>query len=155
MARINVTTNINAVVSGIEKDLAPPVLDKALASAALTALAEQDGRIFGEGKGSDGQSFGDYSPAYLKRRREEFRRSGTRIVLTATGQMKNDYTVGLSRAATLKLRQLAYALGFQNQANAKKAQWLEERYGPIFALSNKEADVVQKVVESVLSEELA
>ena len=154
MAKISVTSNFGQVFAGIEADLSPQVADKAMGSAAFTVLAEQDGRIFGEGVGSNNQSFGTYSAEYQKRRAKEFRRIGSKVVLTATAQMKNDYTVGIDKPATLKLGQLVYALGFQNQANADKAGWLEERYGPIFEMTTEETNTAVRVIEAVLNENL-
>ena len=154
MAKINVTSNFGQVFAAIESDLSPQVADKAMASAAFTVLAEQDSRIFADGIGANSQSLGTYSADYQKRRAKEFRRSGSKVVLTATAQMKNDYTVGIDRPAMLKQGNLVYALGFQNQANADKAGWLEERYGPIFEMTTEEASTAVRVIESVLNENL-
>ena len=118
-----------------------------LGGAASSTLALQKRRIFADGLRPDGTEIGVYSPEYLERREKEFNRQGTRVILTATAQMRNDYTVvvGLDFVG----------IGFQNPFNAEKAEKNEKRYkSAIFSLSEGEKrtllELTQKRVKDVL-----
>jgi len=118
-----------------------------LGGAASSTLALQKRRIFADGLRPDGTEIGTYSPEYLQRRKKEFNRTGTRVILTATAQMRNDYTV-LYGAGFV-------GLGFQNPFNAQKAKKNETRYrAELFSLSDKERatllELIEKRVKDVL-----
>ena len=103
-------------------------------------------RIHEEGKNAAGGQIGTYSPSYLELRIENRLSADPKVKLFFTGQMQNDYKI-------VPLSDTEYGLGFSNQLNADKADWAEERFGEIYALTDQEMqglrDIVSEYVQQI------
>ena len=146
--KVKFTIDSKAAVDFLQKIASPETQDKLLRVTAVSALAESNARIFGEGKRSTGQLLGSYSKAYLARRQKRpyNRTSERRITLQLTGALQNDYTVGLSEPTRLKNVQ-GYGLGFNRDENVRKSEYIEDRYGDVFALTDAEANALEVVLQ--------
>lgn len=102
-------------------------------------------RIHEQGKKADGSQIGEYKDSYLKLRQSKKynRTSDKKVVLSLTRQMENDYKV-------IALSETEYALGFDNQFNADKADWNEERFGKVWALTEQELEGVRAIVQEFI-----
>lgn len=137
----------NKIVAAIESDKPKRV-------AASTVLAIQRERIFAQGKSSDGSQIGTYStkPISISESRQARNTGQTRfeggyaeykskigknpgyVNLRNTDQMYADYGYVVSD------RDLS--LGFQNDDNAQKRAWMEDKYSKeIFHQSDAEIDM--------------
>lgn len=122
--------------------------------AASTALALQKDRIFAKGQASDGSQIGTYSTnpisiskskqarqtgkTYFKGGYSEYKTSIGKnqgfVNLRNTDQMMMDYGVIQSGDNV--------GLGFQNDVNRDKSNWMTDKYGKdIFDLNDREVDV--------------
>jgi hypothetical protein len=123
--------------------------DKLLRGAASTLLGNMKHRIHQEGKDSDGNQIGTYTPSYLKRRQgKPFNRTADpNVILSLTGKMENNFIIGATANG--------YGLGFTNEKDFQKSQWCEETYGkPIYKPTVQEVTDVQKNVEDFVNENL-
>lgn len=105
-------------------------------------------RIHQEGKAANDQQIGTYNKGYLKLRERKYNRSSdTKIIVSLTRQLENDWSV----IATNR----GYGVGFKNTFNLQKARWVEEnKKVAIFSLSSSEEkklfEIVQENVSNVL-----
>ena len=119
---------------------------------ASSMLAVVHDRIHEQGLNAEGGQIGSYSPGYIKVRTNDFlsktivrgpkkgqarpvynRTSDTKVVISLTRQMENDFKV----IATDK----GYGLGYSNEENVKKVGYVEATYGEkIFALTDAEIE---------------
>jgi hypothetical protein len=113
--------------------------DSLLREISTTMLAITRERIHEAGLNANGSSIGEYSDRYLKLRESNNLGTDRQVRLFFTGQMQNDYTV-------VDISDTEYGLGFQNQLNADKADWSEDRFGKIYALTSSELDQVSAIV---------
>ena len=102
-------------------------------------------RIHEDGKNAADGQIGNYSSDYLKLRIENRLSADPKVKLFFTGQMQNDYKI-------VPLSDTEYALGFSNQFNADKADWAEERFGEIYALTDQEMQGVRDIVSEYIKE---
>lgn len=117
-------------------------IDSLVREIAQTMLGQTRERIHEEGKKSDGSQMGKYSKEYLKVRARRYNRTADpKVILSLTGQMENDWSV-------IALGNQSYGLGYKNSLNADKANWNEDRYGKIFALTKDELKQVQLIVNA-------
>lgn len=140
---------------GALKELGGRILTLQQADSLLRMIAEgmlgaTRERIHEEGKKADGTKMGTYSTKYLELRKLPPAQGGTNdsdpnIRLFFTGQMQNDYKI-------VPLSDTEYALGFSNQFNADKADWAEERFGEIYALTDQEMQGVRDIVSEYIKE---
>ena len=144
-----ITTEVN--VGGL-KELAGRMLtlqqaDSLLRAISTTMLAQTKDRIHEFGLNAAGSKIGTYSNRYLELRKKPVAEGGANdsdpnIRLTFTGQMQNDYSI-------VEISDTEYGLGFQNQFNAQKADWVENTYaqgGKIYALTDTELEEVRAIV---------
>lgn len=138
--------------------------DRAMRTALNTVLAEQKRRIFSDGQDATGSEIGTYSTKPISiARKDQARNTGKtyfsggyaeyksligrnpgRVILRNTDQMMMDYGV-------LVLGSDQYGLGFVNDDNGDKSDWLEEKYKKeIFS----ESDFEGEIMENVLYQEL-
>lgn len=138
--------------------------DRAMRTALTTVLAEQKRRIFSNGNDAAGTQIGTYStnPTSIAKKDQakqtgktyfaggyaEYKtligRNPGRVILRNTDQMMMDYGV-------LVLGGDKYGLGFTNDENGDKSEWMEDKYKKeIFA----ESDFEGEIVENVLFQEL-
>jgi hypothetical protein len=96
--------------------------------AASTVFAIHKPRIFQKGLDPDGAPIGVYRPNSKDKRGDK--RGGQTVILTFAGSMKKDYQ---------PTKDGSVGYGFSNQDEVDKANFCEERYGEIFALSEAEA----------------
>lgn len=121
---MRIQTNIGQVTKAIAEKLKvlkdPEYLLRPVAFGLIDKMTQ---RIHNEGKGSDGSAIGTYSNSYLKQRQRPplNRTADTKIIVSATRQLENDWSV----IATQK----GYGIGFKNPFNLQKLRWVEEGQG--------------------------
>lgn len=105
-------------------------------------------RIHGEGKAADDGQIGTYNKSYLKLRERKYNRSSdSKIIVSLTRQLENDWSV----IATPK----GYGVGFLNAFNLQKARWVEEnKEKKIFSLSRSEENKLSEVVQELVTNAL-
>lgn len=144
---MEITSNIPFVVGNIlakfrELDN-PETISRA---AAVAVLPEFRNRIHVEGKKSDGSAIGTYSNSYLKlRQRKPYNRtSDPDVIASLTRQLENGYV--------LKATENAYTIdniGNTIKGDSKtKTERLEEQYGEIFQLTERELEITQLVAQN-------
>lgn len=131
---ITIKTNIHLVFARLQA-----VLDKLkdreyllrpVATEIIPLITE---RIHQQGKASDGSEIGTYSNSYLKQREKNNRGKSTKVIISLTRQLENDWSV----VATTR----GYGIGFLNSFNAQKLKWVEEMKGKVVSrLSTEEKD---------------
>lgn len=161
-------TRITVKLKGLED---PDPLLREIATSMLAIVKE---RIHEKGLNSAGSQIGTYSDSYLAYRSSVGKSTGSNVILSLTGQMENDFKI----VAQSKTR---YGLGFSNQFNADKADWLEngrkagtvkehtrnvngksvkvsshqkagtEGYGDIYKLTTDEKDLVQDIIDEYIA----
>lgn len=106
-------------------------------------------RIHIDGLAADGTEIGRYSSDYLKLRERTYNRSSdSKIIVSLTRQLENDWNV----IATDR----GYGIGFLNSHNHDKARWVEENKGKkIFSLSAAEQQYVNDTVSQLVKDALA
>lgn len=121
---ITVRTNITQVFQKLQADLNllkdREYLLRPVATELIPMITE---RIHKEGKASDGSQIGTYSNSYLREREKNNRGKDTKVIISLTRQLENDWSV----VAT----QRGYGIGFLNSFNAQKLKWVEEGKGKI------------------------
>ncbi len=96
-------------------------------------------RIFTQGKDASGGQIGLYSAGYIKQRQRDGYPPSRKVVLQATRQMANDWSV-ISTGNEL-------GLGFKNKANAKKSEWVEDTYKKdIFKHTKEEIKLIDQLI---------
>jgi hypothetical protein len=135
---IGYSSNQNQVIAGLIAQLNELQTDKVLRIAALDAQAIIQNRIQQKGSGTNGS----YSSNYAKKRRKAGRQ--TRIKdLTMQGDMFRSWISAKNGQG--------WATGFAAAREAKKAEWLEIRFGPIFYLSNSELTLIEKSITTEIN----
>ena len=140
---ITTTVDVSALKELQGRVLSAAQADSLLREIATSMLAVTQDRIHKEGRKADGSGIGSYSNSYLKLRERNNLGTDSKVILFFTGQMQNDYKV-------VPLSDTEYGLGYDNQLNADKADWAEERFGKIFALTDDELGQVQAIVQAYL-----
>jgi hypothetical protein len=128
-------------------DINSPVRDLMLRQVASDTLANVKFRIHTEGLNSAGQPIGEYSSAYLRVREKNNRGRNPKVILSLTGQLENDFSIVSNTANN-------YGLGFKNPINADKAEWLQDQYGKVYDLTEKEAQHANLVANDFLAQYL-
>tara|TARA_R110000782_G_scaffold30274_2_gene75271 strand:+ start:534 stop:974 length:441 start_codon:yes stop_codon:yes gene_type:complete len=112
---------------------------------AVSMLGTTTERIFEKGLDASGSSIGTYSAAYMKQRQKDNYPSSTKVILEATTQTRNDFSV-INDGKKL-------GLGFKNSSGDKKnpgplekANFAESTYKKkIFQSTKGEAELAVKV----------
>lgn len=119
MASLTVTTNLNDVLSSIGKSFEDIFnTDYLLRPVAIELIPMMTERIHQRGQGSDGAAIGTYSSSYLAYRARNKRGRDSKVIVSLTRQLENDWSV----LETPK----GYGIGFTNAFNAQKLGWVEE-----------------------------
>lgn len=139
--------------------------EKHLRVALTTVLAVHKPRIFEDGKAADGSKIGTYSTdkisisrknqakntgkTYFKGGYSEYKtaigKNPGYVNLVNTGQMQSDY--GLKRFGENR-----FGMGFQNEHNYNKSQWMQEKYDKdIFDHTQGELDIIASVLETQIA----
>ncbi len=102
-------------------------------------------RIHQEGKAANESQIGTYNKSYLKLRERKYNRSSdTKIIVSLTRQLENDWSV----IATGR----GYGVGFLNPFNLQKARWVEENKNvQIFSLSKSEENKLSEIIAENVS----
>lgn len=105
-------------------------------------------RIHIDGVASDGSQIGTYNKDYLSLRRRKFNRSAdTKIIVSLTRQLENDWNVIATDDG--------YGIGFLNSHNLDKARWVEGiKDKKIFDLSAAEQEYVDETVQKLVNDVL-
>ena len=75
------------------------------------------------------------------------RKADTKVILSLTSQMENDYTIIPIENGT--------AIGFNTDLSFRKSQWNEATYKKkIFSLTKEEKEIIQKTGETFINENL-
>lgn len=103
-------------------------------------------RIHQEGKAANEQQIGTYNKSYLKLRERKYNRSSdTKIIVSLTRQLENDWSV----IATNR----GYGVGFKNSFNLQKARWVEEnKKVAIFSLSPTEERKIGDIITQLVAD---
>lgn len=130
---ITVRTNIRQVFEKLQADLNKlkdrEYLLRPVATELIPMITE---RIHQKGLASDNSPIGTYSNAYLKERERKNRGTDTKVIVSLTRQLENDWAV----VATPK----GYGIGFLNSFNAEKLRWVEQAKGKVFSVLSKEEE---------------
>lgn len=140
---MTITDNIPFVIGNILakfRELGNP--ETVSRAAAIAVLPELHYRIHTSGKKTDGSAIGTYSNSYLKLRQSKYNRTAdSSVIASLTRQLEDSYT--------LKATEKGYTidnLGNKIQGESKtKTEFLEEKYGEIWALSQRELEMTQIV----------
>lgn len=98
-------------------------------------------RIFTNGLDANGSSIGTYSKGYIKQRQKDNYPNSSKVILQATTQMVNDFSV-INDGKKL-------GLGFKNSFNAEKSEWVEATYKKsIFKSTKDEANRAVEIFEA-------
>lgn len=143
-----IKTNIVSVTESLKKRMLS-LQDKntVVRTVATTMAAEVRDRIHEKGLNSDGQPIGTYSDEYMKVRKKKGKGSSTRVVISFDRALQNDFSLTIKDPIKTPL---GWGLGFRNTGgvdNASKAEWMEERFGSIWALTSAELKQVKEVAE--------
>lgn len=112
------------------------VLERRVATTMLGVTAD---RIFTQGKAQD-ESTETYSKEYIKQRVRDGYPASSKVIFQATRQMANDFSV-INQGNEI-------GLGFKNQTNADKSEWVEATYEKsVFAHTNGELALIDKLVD--------
>jgi hypothetical protein len=142
---MTITDNIPFVIGNIlakfRKLDNPETVSRA---AALAVLPELHYRIHTSGKKTDGSKIGTYSNSYLKIRQSQYNRTAdSNVIASLTRQLEGAYT--------LKATEKGYTidnLGNTIENDSKtKTEYLTEKYGEIWALSERELEMTQIVAQ--------
>lgn len=145
MIKIKVDTtkfksDVESIISGLndrEKLLRPVCLD---------LIVKMTERIHQDGNASDGKAIGEYSNSYLKKRAANNRGNDTKIIVSLTRQLENDWAV-------IANNKNGYGIGFNNEFNAKKAKWVEDQKDKIiFQLSADELTFADERLNELANE---
>jgi len=141
---MQITSNIPFVIGTILSKFReldnPETISRA---AAFAVLPELKNRIHVEGLDSKGAKIGTYSNSYMKVRERYNRTADKNVVASLTRELENNYT--------LKATEKGYTidnLGNTIEGDTKtKTDYLEEKYGNIWLLTEKEQDITRIVSE--------
>jgi hypothetical protein len=148
--KVNVTVSNKIDISIFDKQL----VDKATRIATSTIYAVQKQRIFGlnGGKDANNSNFGSYKNlSYLKYRAKKFNRNNSNINFTLSGEMSNEYIWGVNKKGN-------YSFGYQQKPNgnkqtpngSQKAEYQEQRFKNLFALSKEEKKAFNEILAKYL-----
>ena len=136
---MSVQVNI-PITAKLQKIASQQSVDTLVRTIAQSMLGETRDRIFESGLNAKASPIGTYSPEYIRFRARKYNRgTSSKVILSLTGQMENDWSV-------IPLGNSSYGLGFKNSFNADKAEWNEDRYGKVFALTPDELKQVNAIV---------
>lgn len=145
-----------------------PKFNRAVKIGVQTVLTTQKKRIFVDGLDANGSKIGKYSTnpisiskknqarntgkTYFKTGYDEYKtaigKNPGYVNLTNTGQMFQDYSY-------FDLGTDSSGLGFHNEINFEKSQWMETKYEKkIFQQSSQEGIILNQVIEAEIGKDL-
>lgn len=124
-----------------------PVNDM-LRAVAITMRPVVHARIHSRGQDASGGQIGTYSPGYLKYRIKHGRGADPKVILSDKRQMEGDFTV--------IAKDNVNGLGFHNDLNFNKSQWMELTYGKkIYALTEDEKNEAVESAKQFVTDALS
>ena len=82
------------------------------------------------------------------------RTNDTKVILSLTRQMENDFSTGAKNKNVSKISG-GYGIGWKNEINFKKAEWNETRYKKkIFNLTAGEKDLALKLANEIIKDKV-
>lgn len=133
--------SLTRLIRNLNKIAKTDVIERAVATNMLAVTAD---RIFNQGKAADGSQIGTYSEGYMKQRAKNNYPSSSTVILQATRQMANDWSV-ISTGKSL-------GLGFKNSINADKSEWVEGTYNKkIFSHTDQEKEQINNIIQRELN----
>lgn len=142
----SITINIDNVLKKVDTFF-DKIKDKEylLRPLAIETIPNIKERVHINGEASDGGQIGTYSTGYMKVRDKNKRNNDTKVIVSLTRQLENDYQV----IATPE----GYGIGFNNKLNFNKAKWVEERKKKIiFNTSADEKQYIRERLEELVHE---
>lgn len=100
-------------------------------------------RIHVKGLKADGSRIGEYKNSYLRIREKENRGRDSKIILSLTRQMEQDFIPVADNDE--------YGLGFNNDINFDKATWMENKFPNTYNLSEEETEMAEQVITDYLN----
>lgn len=146
---VTITSNIGEVTAELAAKLKalsnPELIPRQLAFDTIDLMTR---RIHEQGKASDEGQIGTYSSNYLKLRERKYnRKSDTKVIVSLTRQLENDWSVIATNGG--------YGVGFKNSFNLQKARWVEEgKARQIFSLSPSEIAYARETIAEMVTNAL-
>lgn len=161
---------LDAIRADLQGKASPQETDKLIRTIASTLTGMMRDRVHVQGKDSNENQIGTYSPKYMKVRTNDFkspkivrgvnkgqarkkynRTSDTKVILSLTRQMENDMSVCERNPIKIPY---GYAIGYQNDFNFDKLTWLEAKYKKqiLTKLSKHEEQVKDEIVNNYLND---
>ena len=152
---IKVSSNISQVAASLSSKLQEfngVIKDKIAREVASDQLGRVHDRIHEDGKKADGSQIGEYSSNYLKKREKNNRTEGSKVVISLTRKLENEFTI-IPTEKGYGLGWLANDRG--KTTNTQISKYMEEKYGDIWKLTTEEKSAIKPVADRVLKEELS
>lgn len=144
---MKMSTNLPTVINTLVGKLKAVDVQKMTALMASSLMATMRVRIFMDGRASDGNQIGTYTPAYMKVRKANGRGSDTKVILSLTRSMENSISLYPLKNGT--------GIGFSTAENMQKSSWCEKTYGKqIFAPTVEENAMVVAIGDEYASKML-
>ena len=139
------STNLPEVINTVHLKLSKMHSDELTRTQAVSLMAVMKDRIHVQGKDSNGNQIGTYTPAYIKYKRlSKGRGTDNKVILSLTRQMESGYVP--------EAIENGYAICFRTAEDMQKARWCEETYEkPIFAPTAEEKAMVIAIAQDYIS----
>jgi hypothetical protein len=139
------STNLPEVLNTVHLKLSKVHSDELTRTQAVSLMAVMKDRIHVQGKDSNGNQIGTYTPAYIKYKRlSKGRGTDNKVILSLTRQMESGYVP--------EAIENGYAICFRTAEDMQKARWCEETYKkPIFAPTAEEKAMVIQIAQDYIS----
>jgi hypothetical protein len=139
------STNLPEVINTVHLKLSKVHSDELTRTQAVSLMAVMKDRIHVQGKDSNGNQIGTYTPAYIKyKRMSKGRGTDNKVILSLTRQMESGYVP--------EAIENGYAICFRTAEDMQKARWCEETYEkPIFAPTAEEKAMVIAIAQDYIS----
>lgn len=140
--------NVDYLVEGIQS---LTDTDSLLRSICFAVYPLTRNRIHVDGLRATGAPIGQYNDSYLKIRTGKTYNllSDPSIIFVLTGDMERNYKI-------IAISDTEYGLGFDIDTEAKKANWLADRFGnDIWQLSDSELDAMESIIQQYINDAFA
>ena len=139
------STNLPEVLNTVHLKLSKVHSDELTRTQAVSLMAVMKDRIHVQGKDSNGNQIGTYTPAYIKYKRlSKGRGTDNKVILSLTRQMESGYQP--------EAIENGYAICFRTAEDMQKARWCEKTYNkPIFAPTAEEKAMVIAIAQDYIS----
>jgi hypothetical protein len=142
------SNNLPDVVKGLSlgMNLSKAQQDELARLQAFSLMAVMKDRIHVQGKDSDGNPIGTYTPAYIKYvRMKKKRGADNKVILSLTRQMESGYQ--------LEAIENGYTICFRTAEDIQKSKWCEETYGKaIFKPTAEEKALIVQIAQEYVQQ---